>query len=174
MEPRSYLSFFFFFFRKSLCIVYIIVRALCEIRLRQGHAWYRVTGVTGNFRKLDYLEKIRISGFQELYDLHSRRILNFDIYASHPLAKTVLTCRHPLKLSKVNIHHSSPYHDQDKPKYLLTYLTFKWSNENGTQKLPLFFFFFFFRIKNRLIVYTVLRPMSRKWLIRAGIPTGLE
>ena len=31
-------SFFFFFFRKPLCIVYIIVRALCEIRLRQGHA----------------------------------------------------------------------------------------------------------------------------------------
>ena len=112
--------------------------------------------VTGNFRKLGFLEKIRISGFQELYDLHSRRILNFDIYASHPLAKTVLTCRHPLKLSKVNIHHSSPYHDQDKPKYLLTYLTFKWSNENGTQKLPLLFFFF---RKSLCIVYIIVRAL---------------
>ena len=102
---------------------------------------------------------------------HSRRILNFDIFASQPLARTVLTCRQPLKLSKVNIHQSSPYHDQDQPKYLLTYLTFKWSNENGTQKLPLFFFFFF-RVKNLSIVYTVLRSLSRKRVIRAGNPTG--
>ena len=35
-------------------------------------------------------------------------------------------------------------------------------------------FFFFFRIKKLHIVYTVLRPMSRKWLIRAGNPTGSE
>ena len=28
-------------------------------------------GVTGNFRKLDYLEKIGISGFQEIYAPHN-------------------------------------------------------------------------------------------------------
>ena len=100
-------------------------------------------GVTGYFRKWDFLEKIRISGFQEIYDPHSRRILNSDIYASEPLAKRVLTCRHPLKLSKVDIHQSSSYHEQGQLKYLLTYLTFKWSNENGTKKLPLFFLLFF-------------------------------
>ena len=73
--------------------------------------------------------------------------------------------------------HCAPYHDQDQPKYLLPYLTFKWSNENGTQKLPLFFFFFFLRVENLHIVYTVLRPMSRKsrkWLIGAGNPTWSE
>ena len=96
--------FFFFFFRKHLCVVYIVVRALCKIGLRQGHASYMVTGGHRKFQKIGFLRKIRISGFQEIYDPHSRRILNFDIYASEPLAKRVLTCRHPLKLSKVNIH----------------------------------------------------------------------
>ena len=126
-----------------------------KIVLQHRYYWYQRTflnhkyGVwleTGCMKRFFVTAVVRATSGPESEDddPHSRRILNFDIYASQPLAKRVLTCRHPLKLSKVNIHQSSPYHDQGQLKYLLTYLTFKWSNENGTQKLPLFSLFFFF------------------------------
>ena len=124
MEPRSYLFFFFFFFlrTKNLHVVYIVVRPQSRKRLtRAGNPM----GPEEILENRISQKKMRISeNFKFLRKYMTPKVESpkFD----QKLPWTVLLCRRPLKLSKVDIHQSSRYHDQDQPKYMLPYLTFKW------------------------------------------------
>ena len=66
--------------------------------------------------------------------------------------------RHPALLSI--------YHDQDRPKHLLTIPDFQVEQRKWNPEVT---FFFFFRKKNLYIIYAVVRALSR---LRAGTPTG--